>query len=65
MLSILRWKIENFLFTGYAEVGIPYYASITQPRENWPLAIWRRNGFVFGFKHTCIGVYVRAWFRKL
>jgi hypothetical protein len=38
----LRWNVEHLLFTGRSENGKRYFASMSQPRENWPLAIWLR-----------------------
>jgi hypothetical protein len=44
-LSVLRWKLEHLIFTGYNPWSprSRYFASQSQPKENWPLAIWRRN----------------------
>lgn len=51
-IHLIRWRIEHFFFTGYAPrhawvngfiPSFRYFAHISQPKHNWPLAIWWRN----------------------
>jgi len=42
--STAWWTLQHLLFTGYVPgTARRYFASQSQPSDNWPFAIWRRT----------------------